>query len=801
MKKITLPIKGMTCASCAMTIEKVISKLDGVSAVNVNFATEKASVEYEPEKISISRINDAIKKYGYEILESFQISGLKKTGGQESGSCKILPEEQADESCTSPVSGKKTSDKPQITYNAQGINNTQNTGKQARLADLEDKKIKVYFVMPIAIMVFVLMMWEIAATANKQIPYFFLPHELYSIILFILASVVLFWIGRPFLKGIVNFIRYRAANMDTLVGIGTLSAYLYSTLIVLFPNIRDSLGLPVMNYFDVTIVVIGFVYMGKYLEASSKIRTGEAIEKLINLAAKTAVVLRENTEVEIPVEQVEINDIVVVKPGGKIPVDGTIIEGFSSIDESMVTGESIPVDKKEGSAVIGGTINKQGSFKFKATRIGSDTMLARIINMVEEAQGSKAPIQRLADKISGIFVPIVMGIAFAALATWLIAGRIYMPLNEAFRYGLLSFVGVLVIACPCALGLATPTAIIVGVGKGAQYGILIKNAESLEKLHRVNTIVVDKTGTITKGEPSVTDFLLNADDIDEKTALKVIASLENNSEHPLAQSIVKKAKSLAEGLIEVTGFLNLEGMGIKGDIEGSTYYAGNPGLMDSLGIKYDRNPVTEITGQGKTPVLFADNKRVIATIAIADTLKESSIKAVSELHKLGIKVIMISGDNKNTAEYIARQVGIDQVYAEVLPKDKAVKVRELQQSGLSVAMAGDGINDAPALVQADVGIAMGTGTDVAIESADITLLAGDIIKIPQAVKLSRKTMSTIRQNLFWAFVYNMIGIPVAAGLLYPFWGILLNPVFAGLAMAFSSVSVVVNSLRLRFAKL
>jgi len=801
MKKITLPIKGMTCASCAMTIEKVISKLDGVSAVNVNFATEKASVEYEPEKISISRINDAIKKYGYEILESFQISGLKKTGGQESGSCKILPEEQADESCTSPVSGKKTSDKPQITYNAQGINNTQNTGKQARLADLEDKKIKVYFVMPIAIMVFVLMMWEIAATANKQIPYFFLPHELYSIILFILASVVLFWIGRPFLKGIVNFIRYRAANMDTLVGIGTLSAYLYSTLIVLFPNIRDSLGLPVMNYFDVTIVVIGFVYMGKYLEASSKIRTGEAIEKLINLAAKTAVVLRENTEVEIPVEQVEINDIVVVKPGGKIPVDGTIIEGLSSIDESMVTGESIPVDKKEGSAVIGGTINKQGSFKFKATRIGSDTMLARIINMVEEAQGSKAPIQRLADKISGIFVPIVMGIAFAALATWLIAGRIYMPLNEAFRYGLLSFVGVLVIACPCALGLATPTAIIVGVGKGAQYGILIKNAESLEKLHRVNTIVVDKTGTITKGEPSVTDFLLNADDIDEKTALKVIASLENNSEHPLAQSIVKKAKSLAEGLIEVTGFSNLEGMGIKGDIEGSTYYAGNPGLMDSLGIKYDRNPVTEITGQGKTPVLFADNKRVIATIAIADTLKESSIKAVSELHKLGIKVIMISGDNKNTAEYIARQVGIDQVYAEVLPKDKAVKVRELQQSGLSVAMAGDGINDAPALVQADVGIAMGTGTDVAIESADITLLAGDIIKIPQAVKLSRKTMSTIRQNLFWAFVYNMIGIPVAAGLLYPFWGILLNPVFAGLAMAFSSVSVVVNSLRLRFAKL
>lgn len=501
MEKITLSIKGMTCASCAITIEKVISKLDGVSSVNVNFATEKASVEYEPEKISISRINDAIKKYGYEILDGLQISGFKKTGMQESDSCRILPDGQPDESCAGPATGKNTSIKPQNTNNSQDIYNSQNGGKQASLADLEEKKIKVYFVMPIAIMVFVLMMWEIAASGNKQIPYFFLPHELYSIILFILASVVLFWIGRPFLKGIVNFMKYRAANMDTLVGIGTLAAYLYSTVIVLFPNVRDYLGLPVMNYFDVTIVVIGFVYMGKYLEANSKIRTGEAIEKLINLAAKTAVVLRGNLEIEIPVEQVNLDDIVIVKPGGKVPVDGTIIEGFSSIDESMVTGESIPVDKQTGSTVIGGTINKQGSFKFKATRIGSDTMLAQIINMVEEAQGSKAPIQRLADKISGIFVPIVMGIAFAALVIWLIAGRLYMPLNEAFRYGLLSFVGVLAIACPCALGLATPTAIIVGVGKGAQYGILIKNAESLEKLHRVNTIVVDKTGTITKGEP------------------------------------------------------------------------------------------------------------------------------------------------------------------------------------------------------------------------------------------------------------------------------------------------------------
>ncbi len=790
MEKITLPIKGMSCAGCAVSIEKAISKLEGVSSINVNFATEKAAIEYDPEKISISLMNDAIKKFGYEISEEPVAAFFKNTDVKlKNSECSVLTQDQMAKNGKLPVSSDcKKQD-------------VSSKNRQTKAEGLKLNKIKVMIVFPVALIVFILMMWEIAASSYSGIPRFLIPHELYSIILFILSTIVLFWIGLPFLKGLLNFIRFRAANMDTLVGIGTLSAYLYSTFILFFPGLRESLGLPAANYFDVTIVVIGFVFLGKYLETNSKIKTGEAIEKLINLQAKTATVLRDETELEIPVEEVGLNDIVIVKPGGKIPVDGTVIDGNSSVDESMITGESIPVDKKAGSAVIGGTINKQGVIKFKTARIGSDTMLSQIIKMVEEAQGSKAPIQRFADKIAGVFVPIVMGIAFAALAIWLIAGTRSLQFNEAFRFGLLSFVGVLVIACPCALGLATPTAIIVGVGKGAQYGILIKNAESLEKLHRINTIIIDKTGTITRGEPSVTDIILNDGSGNEINILKMLASLEKSSEHPLAQAIIRRANAMGTGFLKVKNFINLEGMGVKGEIEGKVYFAGSPGLMSSLKINYDDDLVSGITKQGKTPVLFADSEKIIAAASIADTVKDSSRQAVKELHKLGIKVIMITGDNRNTAEYISGIVGIDQTYSEVLPGDKAIKIRELQKKGLNVAMAGDGINDAPALVQADVGIAMGTGTDVAIESADITLLAGDIMKIPQAIKLSKRTMRTIRQNLFWAFIYNIVGIPVAAGLFYPFWGIFLNPVFAGLAMAFSSVSVVINSLRLRFAKL
>ena len=767
MEKVTVPIKGMHCASCALVIEKTLSKAEGVKEVKVNYGTEKASIEYDKDKVSLTKMSDLLKPLGYEFIES----------GPPQEAVFQTPD-------TASPALQKT-----------------DPAKQQKLIELEDQKSKVQFALPIAIMVFVLMMWEIAAKNISWVPYFFIPHELYSIILLVISTVVLFWIGRPFLAGIGKFIRYRVANMDTLVGIGTLTAYLYSTFIVLFPQLRIALRFPESNYFDVTIIVIGFVFFGKYLEARSKLKTGEAIEKLINLQAKTALVEREGLEIEVPIEQVLINEIIIVKPGGKIPVDGEIIDGRSSIDESMVTGESIPADKEKGDKVIGGTINKQGRFKFVATKIGSDTLLANIIRMVEEAQGSRAPIQRVADRVSGIFVPVVLGIAAATLVVWLAAGSQFMPFSYALTYGLLNFVGVLVIACPCALGLATPTAIIVGVGKGAQNGILIKNAESLEKLHKINTIVVDKTGTITKGKPEVTDIIL-ADPAGNgpNRVLSLIASLEKNSEHPLAVAVVEKANEEKAGFLEVDDFEIIEGKGLKGTIDGVQYHAGNLRLMEELNISYDSELITKLSKQGKTPVIFANNKEVIATIAIADTIKDSSIEAVKQLHRLGIKVVMLTGDNINTAKFIAEQVKIDRIFAEVLPQDKANKIKELQSQGFVVAMAGDGINDAPALAQSDVGIAMGTGTDVAIESADIILLADDISKIPKAVKLSKQTMAVIKQNLFWAFIYNTIGIPLAAGVFFPFFGLLLNPAFAGLAMALSSVSVVTNSLRLRFAR-
>lgn len=770
MEKIIIPIKGMHCASCAGTIEKAVSRMPGVNNISVNFGTEKASVEYEPSIVTLTQMSDKIKTFGYEFnLEVIPVSA----GGQ----CHDV------EGQTNP---SKETDR----------------AKQEKLIELENQKHKVQFVLPIAIMIFFLMMWEIAANSFLWFPPFFLPMELYGVILLILSSVVLFWIGKPFLEGIVRFVRFKTANMDTLIGIGTLTAYLYSAFTVLFPTLRNALKLPETNYFDVAIVVIGFVFLGKYLEARSKLKTGEAIEKLMNLQAKTALVERGGKEIEIPIEQVVLDDIVVVKPGGKIPVDGEITNGKSSIDEAMVTGEPMPVDKGPGDKVIGGTINKQGTFKFKATKVGSDTLLANIIKMVEDAQGSKAPIQRIADQISAIFVPVVLIIAVVTLLVWLIVGSQFMPFNEALSYGLLCFVGILVIACPCALGLATPTAIIVGVGKGAENGILIKNAESLEKLHKVNTIVFDKTGTITKGKPELTDIIIpSGTDLMEKEVLLILASLEKHSEHPLALAVREKA--MAENLLlkDVEDFSIIEGKGLEGKIDGKMYYAGNQKLMSDLKLTPDAFLIESLGKQGKTPIVFANEHKILAVIAISDTIKDTSIEAIKQLHKLGIKAVMLTGDNHNTAQYIADQVGIDIVFAEVLPHEKAEKIKELQAQGLVVAMAGDGVNDAPALAQSDVGIAMGTGTDVAIESADITLLAGEISRLPQAIKLSKKTIATIKQNLFWAFIYNVIGIPIAAGILFPFFGILLNPIFAGLAMAFSSVSVVTNSLRLKMLKL
>ncbi|MBN1299519.1 MAG: copper-translocating P-type ATPase [Actinobacteria bacterium] len=782
MQKKTIPVKGMTCASCAATIEKLIKKMPGVKDVSVNFATEKMTVEFSPDAVSLGEMNEIIKKFGYEADISL---GKEDFGKLPSADKKIISE------CPAP------------------LRQPSGAAEQEKQSQLRAQRNRVLFVMPVAVIVFALMMWEIAAAANNKITPFLIPHGIYSSVLLIISTIILFWIGQPFLKGIINFIRYGAANMDTLVGIGTLSAYTYSAVIVLFPSVKSILALPDVHYFDVTVVVIGFIYLGKYLESRSKLKTADAIEKLLNLQAKTAIVIRNGKEQEVAVTELFAGDIIMVRPGGKIPVDGVIVEGVTAIDESMLTGESIPADKTKSDKVFSGTINKYGSFKFKATKIGQETLLAQIIKMVEEAQGSRAPIQRLADKISAVFVPVVLGIAVAALIVWLALGSRFMPLNQAFRFGLLSFVGVLVIACPCALGLATPTAIIVGVGKGAQNGILIKNAESLEKLHKISTLVIDKTGTITKGKPEVTDYLEadggqiknNTGDTANENNLRILASLEKNSEHPVAQAIVEKAMNRGLKTGKIDNFRNFEGMGIKGDFKGITYYAGNANLMDELKIPYSRTIIEKLASQGKTPVFFSNEKSLLAIVAVADKLKENSPAAIEKLHRLGIKTVMLSGDNVNTAEYIAGLAGVDKVFAQVLPQDKAEKIKELQRQGERVAMAGDGINDAPALASADVGIAMGTGADAAIESADITLLAGDISKIPQAIMLSRKTMRTIRQNLFWAFIYNIIGIPLAAGVFYPLWGILLNPVFAGLAMALSSVSVVSNSLRLKFTKL
>ncbi|HUN03083.1 MAG TPA: copper-translocating P-type ATPase, partial [Niabella sp.] len=686
----------------------------------------------------------------------------------------------------------KSSDYPQIT--------SENQAKDQKLKELEEMRQKTAFVMPIAAVVFVLMLWEILAHRVAFLPTFPLSMDAFNRASFILATPVMFWIGRPFINGVVRFIKYRAANMDTLVGIGTLVAYFYSSIMLLFPEIKSLLNAPEGLYYDVTIVVIGFITLGKYLEAKSKLKTGEAIEKLLGLAAKFAVVVRDGEEIELPIGQVVVGDTIIVKPGQKIPVDGEISSGKSSIDESMITGEPIPVDKTVGDTVIGATINKHGAFQMRATQVGGQTVLSQIIKMVESAQGSKAPIERIADQVSGIFVPIVLVFAVVMLFLWTIVGSQFMPFSQSLSLGLISFVGILVIACPCAMGLATPTAVIVGVGKAAQNGILIKNAESLEKFQSVNFVVMDKTGTITNGTPSVTDIKVTSN-IAQKKILQLLASLEKQSEHPLAQAVVGRAKDEKINFLSVSNFKALEGKGLEGTITGTHYFAGNLKLADDLGLSVDTNHIKKLTSQGKTPVIFATKKTILGYIAIADTIKDDAQEAVAALHKLGIKVAMLTGDNRRTAEYIAKQVGIDRVIAEVLPGDKANEVKKLQDEGYKVAMVGDGINDAPALATADVGVAMGTGTDVAIESAGITLLGGHISKLPKAIRLARTTMKVIKQNLFWAFFYNVVGIPVAAGALYPFIGIMLNPAIAGAAMAFSSVSVVTNSLLLKRYKI
>lgn len=763
----SIDVLGMHCASCANTIKRKLSNVDGVESCEVNYGTEKGKITFDTTKTSIADMNKEISTLGYTLA---------------------VPEKEMnhsmheDHDMMTPISSDSSI-------------------KAKKLEELQKLKKQILLMMPmIAVSIFV-MGWEVGAMPLGLWPE--MPHiiaEFFHHLLPIFATYALFVVGLPYLQGVLRFIKHRVANMDTLVGIGTLVAFFYSFILSAFEEPLAPYIDTAHSYYDVTIVVIGFITLGKYLEARSKLRTGEAIEKLLGLQAKSAIVVREGMQVEIPIEQVVVGDILIVKPGQKIAVDGEIVEGSSAIDESMITGESILVDKKVGDAVIGATINKQGSLQVRATQVGEDTMLSQIIKMVEEAQGSKAPIERLADQISAVFVPVVLVLAVAVLLLWIVVGSQFMPFSEALTLGIVSFVGILVIACPCAMGLATPTAVIVGVGKAAQNGILIKNAESLEKLNTINFMVLDKTGTLTKGMPEVTDISPLGKYTQEKV-LTLLASLEQHSEHPLAQAVVEKAHSDTLKLLKVTDFAAIEGKGLKGTIEKTPYYAGNLKLAQDLKLDVDETRIDTFTSQGKTPVILMTNKEILAYVAIADTIKDDAKAAVASLHKQGIKVAMLTGDNKHTAEYIAAQIGIDLVIAEVLPGDKAKEVKALQAEGYKVAMVGDGINDAPALATADVGIAMGTGTDVAIESAGITLLGGQISKLPKSVTLARATMSTIKQNLFWAFFYNVVGIPIAAGALYPFFGVLLNPAIAGAAMAFSSVSVVLNALRLKRVRL
>ncbi len=760
----TYNVKGMHCASCSSVIEKTFKKVDGVHSAEVNYGTEKAKVSFDPSKTNPHDLSNHIEPLGYslDIPASADEMGMS-------------PDEHAAHL---------------------GLNQS----KKEKLAEVADMRSKVLSAIPLAIFAALVMGWDILAEYSVVPAMSYTLKEFFHHLLPIFATYILFVVGKPYLLGFYRFLRYGKANMDTLIGIGTVAAFLYSFAVSALEDVLRPFINVEYQYYDVTIVVITFIALGKYLEARSKIKTGDAIEKLLNLQAKTALVIRDGKEVEISVNDVKHGDFIIVKPGAKIPVDGVITEGSSFVDESMVTGEPMPAQKKIGDSVVSGTINTSGAFTFKATKVGSETFLAQIIKMVEDAQGSKAPIQALADKISSVFVPIVLVIAFLSLGAWLIIGSQYLGLPQALSFGLVSFVGILVIACPCALGLATPTAIIVGVGKGAKEGILIKDAATLEKLHKVDTVVVDKTGTITKGKPTLVD-IQNLSDLKDDELVSILASLEKKSEHPIAHAIVSYAQEKNLKIEDILNFEGIQGKGLKGTIGGTEYFVGNAKLVSDLKVSFDTSKLDAFTSQGKTPVILATKEKVLGFVMVADEIKAESVEAVKNLHNLGIKVVMITGDDEKAAKYIASLVGIDDVVAHVLPQDKLEKIQELQSQGRVVAMAGDGVNDAPALAQADVGIAMGTGTDVAIESAGITLLGGDISKLVKAIKLSKITMRGIKQNLFWAFIYNIVGIPLAAGALYPVFGWLLNPVFAGFAMAMSSVSVVSNSLRIKAKKL
>ncbi|MFZ2396419.1 MAG: heavy metal translocating P-type ATPase [Smithella sp.] len=813
MNKVTFAINGMTCASCVRRIEEGLRQTPGVSKANVNFATQKAIVEYESSHLDTQALQKKINDLGYEALIDTSGSNQAKitisVGGMTCAAC-VRRVENALNSVAGvlEVSVNLAAGRATIIHSAQwgGLaelervvtehgyeflgefkDNLADPLEASRVEELKDLKLKVTCGAILSIIIFIGSMQHWFGFLH------FIPRQTMLWAMFILTAPAVFWVGSRFFVGAYKAALQKTSDMNTLVAVGAFSAYAYSSAATFFPQFFTTAGIMPHVYYDGAAMIVTLILLGRLLEAKAKGKTSTAIKKLMGLKPKTAHLVRSDQEIEVAVEEVQVGDTLLVKPGERIPVDGIIISGESTIDESMLTGESIPVTKEKGHKVFAATMNKTGSFTFQATGVGAETALAQIIHLVEEAQGSKAPIQRLADKVASVFVPAVFIIAFITFAIWY-----FLPAESNFSRALINFVSVLVIACPCALGLATPTAIMVGTGLGAQNGILIKGGEALEKIHKLSVVVFDKTGTLTKGELAITDIAA-AEGYDEKQVLAYAAALEKNSEHPLAQAILQRAQKDGIAIVVAEKFEAVSGMGAKAFIKNKSSVAGNRFFMKSEGIFVDDwdTRASKLASEGKTVVYIASEKNVLGIIALADTPKASAKQVIENLKKRNLKVMMVTGDNYGTAQAIAAQLGIDQVLADVLPGNKADEIRKLQKAGEVVAMVGDGINDAPALAAADVGIAIGAGTDVAIEASDITLIRDDLSGVPEAIGLSEATIRVIKQNLFWAFFYNVIGIPIAAGALYPFFGILLNPEFAAAAMALSSVSVVSNSLRLR----
>ena len=860
-RKVKIHVSGMHCASCVVNLENAFNREKGIKSANVNLVTNKAAVEYDENETSIDKITAVVDHLGYKptVEEAEETEKAeKKTSSDKKGDFLNLR--------INGMSSTHCSDLIQSTLlKTKGVKNAEidfanekgvvkidaalisaeriikiiaDLGYQADIVkeserseetlDLEkaerEKEIKI---LKTKFIVGVILSLPIFLGSFPDL-FPFVPQFLTNkYLLWALATPVQFWVGWQFYKGIAMFLRYRTADMNTLIGTGTLAAYFYSVVATLWPQVFQQAGMKAEVYFDTGAIIITLVILGRLLEATARGKTSEAIKKLMGLSPKTARVIRNGIEADINIDEVKIGDLVLVRPGEKIPVDGEIIEGQSAIDESMISGESIPVDKKVGDAVIGATINKTGAFTFKATKIGKDTVLSQIIKLVQDAQGSKAPIQRLADKVSGYFVPVVFFIALATFIVWYFFGPV-----PALTYAMLNSVGVLIIACPCALGLATPTAIMVATGKGAESGILIKDATSLETAHKVNTVIFDKTGTLTEGKPAVTEVISvtetsrykkqdTNDTQDNETPvvepkwfatgqamkqwsneaiLQIAASLEKQSEHSLAEAIVSYASDNEVSLQKVSNFQAVPGMGIEGVIGKNKYKFGNIKLVPGINSE-QKNKLEALESEGKTVMILAENKEVMGLIAVADSIKDSAKKTIDNLQKMGIANYMITGDNYRTAKAVSKKLGIENVLAEVLPHEKENEVKKLQNQGKIVAFVGDGINDAPALAKANIGIAMSTGTDVAMESANITIMSNDLMSVAKAIKLSKRTLRTIKQNLFWAFAYNTLGIPVAAGVLYPFTGFLLSPIIAAAAMAFSSVSVISNSLLLKRFKI